>query len=692
MRGVSLQMPNYLLEIGCEEIPARFVQGLLENLRENVEKQLTAAGISGFQIIPMGTYRRLAIRITGLPAQQADQTLRNRGPATNVGKSADGSFLPPAIGFAKRFGLTADQLIEEEVDGKTYLVAVVDQKGQPISAILAGIVPQAVTGINCPIAMRWGNGDHTFIRPVHWILSLLDDKIVPFDLLGQNAGNESRGHRMLTHHPKLAHLVSGVPIKISHEKDYEVSLRNHEVEVLQNERREKIASALAKQIEEASIDQALVHEVTFLTEQPKLLEGQFNPDYLQVPEAVLIEVMRKHQKYFPLKTNGKLAPKFLFVADNVQGNNAQQIIAGNESVLRARLEDAKYFYEEDRKRKLIDRADGLKSVLFQKNLGSTYEKAVRNGQLLVSLSGDIGILITENEVAHAAVLAKCDLVTQMVSELPALQGQVGELLARLDGETEAATTAIFEHYLPRFSGDALPQTDLGYGLALADKLDTLVCCYVNNLLPTGSQDPWGVRRNCNGLFTLLFTRNIDANLKKWVDIAYANLNKGDANKDKLLTLLSTRLRQFIIDQLAIPFDIVDAVSDRTLTGIQSTVSLMKALQTYRDQQPALFKSIAESGIRIGRLLKKAEISPNTQVDPKLFKVPLEQDLADVIAPLTAQSEWSDVAKMVALLGQYFEEIMVMDPDPAVRANRVAFLKGILSGPLRSIDFEKIVLS
>ncbi|MEK7298663.1 MAG: glycine--tRNA ligase subunit beta, partial [Candidatus Margulisiibacteriota bacterium] len=514
------QSLTYFLEIGLEEIPARFMPAVLADLKAQLDKSLVVHRLAFDRVQSTGTYRRLAAHIYGLADTQADETVVTRGPAVEIGKAADDTFLPPAIGFAKRLGLTAEQLEIRDEGGKSFLFAVVEKKGQDTEKILPAVVVDAIKALSPPISMRWGEGQGPFIRPVHWVVSLLGHDVVPLTVFGIPAGRTTYGHRFLTRNPNTDHAIDGVPANLSSSTDYLSTTSAIFVVANANDRREFIEDELRKHTG-VRIDGDLLDEVVFLCERPTILEGRFDKTFLDLPEEVLIETMQKHQKYFPVFAKGKLADRFFFVADSATPKNRATIVAGNESVLHARLSDAQFFWEADLKTPLAEYVPLLENVVFQKNTGSVGDKVRRIEKLI--FDDGVGVDLTPEQaklVRRAVRVCKADLVTQMVKELPKLQGIMGRYYAQKSGEAESVCHLIEQHYWPRFPGDALPVYDEAKVLGIADRLDTLACCFITHLMPTGSADPWGVRRLVRGLFDLINTGpfNLELGVKNAVTL------------------------------------------------------------------------------------------------------------------------------------------------------------------------------
>ena len=691
-------MSRYLLEIGLEEVPARFMPGLLDQLKRGFESTLTQSRLS-FEVVRVwGTYRRLVVIVDGLAARQEDRVKKVLGPSADIAIGADGAHLPPAIGFAKKQGVSPELLHVVTENGKRVLCIEIEEIGQTAGLSLPGIIQTVLGGLNLPIAMKWGDATETFIRPVHWILSLLDNQIIPFSLYGCEAGRKTWGHRLLTHNQDPATFASGQCVEITDVASYEAVLDSICVQVDPDKRRTAIKTALEKHLESDKIDADLVEEVIYLVEWPTPLIGEFEPMYLELPAEVLIQCMKKNQKFFPMWNGENLASQFLFIADNVTPQNRDVIIAGNQQVLKARLEDARFFWEEDRKLTLDELAEKLKAVVFQKNAGTIYDKKERIKVLCDYFSDAYMLGAFFDLIVRTADLCKADLVSQMVYELPVLQGTMGMIYAQLQGEEELVSKGIYEHYLPRFAQDRLPDSPTGLVVGLSDRIDTLVCCFANGLIPTGSQDPWATRRLSNAVIQLIFSGNTPLNLIKILDVAYPLVSPESKNRDKLEAFLEQRFKQYLLDQ-DLPFDVVDAILDKSLADPLRTRATAKAVQEYRISNPDDLKLMAETAVRTKRLGEK---SSDIAVNLSRFTEEIETQTWALFVEVERQTQqdfWSRqfsaginrLSELSGPLALYFEKILVMCDDQDVRQNRLAFLRRVDTLYRSALEFEKIVI-
>lgn len=640
-------MSTYLLEIGCEEIPARFMPTLLKEIKDRTEAALDEADLKNLEVKTLGTYRRLAVIIKGLPSEQPKRTETITGPPAKIGVDANQNYLPPAIGFAKKMGVELTDLTC--IDG--YVTVTKNAGGQKTKTLLPDLITSIIKSIPLPIAMQWGRRQETpFVRPVHWIVSLLDQEILPIALYDIDAGRDSQGHRFL----------SEGPITIQHADHYEQALETALVIVDPRKRRDRIKKGLPE-----NHDTELLTEVTFLTEYPVVLKGAIDPIYLQLPQDVLIQCMKKHQKYFPLMDeNGTLQPAFFVAAENVTESNKHIIIQGNERVLTARLEDTRFFWEEDLKHPLETNLPKLEKVVFQRGLGTLHDKRIRIQKLADYLYEKLNF--KNHETLNRAIqLCKADLVSHMVYELPELQGIMGSIYAEKQGESPDVCTAIVEHYLPKFSGDVLPQTPAGIAISIADKLDTIVACFYNGVIPTGSQDPLGIRRALYGVLQIILQHKLDLDLSTVIDQAYSPLGE-QKNRDKLNDFFLQRIRSLFIEK-EISYDTADAILDTSNRNISALFQKATRLEAYRKANGDTMKPLIETAVRIQRLAQKATTHT---VNPTHFVLPIEH----IVYEATQTSNSLDsLAKANTLWTQYFDEVLVMDKDPILQQTRLASL-------------------
>ena len=703
-------MLNAILEIGCEEIPARFMPGFLADLKNKALEKLKAERLEVGQIITLGTYRRLTLYIEGLAKKQADLSFEAKGPPAAIAFDQEGKPTKAAIGFAKTQGLSVEKLEVRAVSGKDYVFAKVLRKGQTAEKVLAKLFPEIITTLYQPLAMRWGNLDFKFIRPIHWLLALCGSKVVKFSLAGVKSGNTTVGHRYTASSKSQvtnSKQISSSKSKISSANIilYKKTLAKLGVIVDQEERkvliRKQVEAQAKKEKVKAFIEPELLDEVTFLVENPIAYVGKIDPSFLKIPQAVLTTSMRKNQKYFPLvDARGKLAAKFVVITDGCK-NSA--VVAGNQKVLSARLSDAKFFFEEDQKQPLKARVSDLKRVGFFKGLGSMSEKAERVGQLAAWLGKQIkfsdGQLMI---VAKIAELSKADLTTKMVYEFPELQGVMGREYSLLAGEDPKVAEGIFEHYLPRSADDELPQSIEGTVVALADRFDSLVGCFSVGSIPTGSVDPYGLRRAVQGIIRIIIEKKLDLLLDETIDHAaklYQPVLEKQPDfvqvKTKLVAFIAGRLKPLLLDQ-GIRYDVADAV----LADFNDILDVvLKAQVIQAELKQSYFPGVVASADRVARIAKNVthdEVVEASLVDPE------EKDLYQLFLQVRQEAgealnkeEWAKaiqaLAKFTEPLETFFAKVMVMHKDERIKTNRLALLCSLKKLYLRVADFSKIVL-
>ncbi len=683
-------MSLYLLEIGCEEIPARFFgePSFLTQLKDKLTLQLDKHHVAYKEIALLGTLRRLTLSIT-LEAQTktVEQTLK--GPLQHIAMTQTGELTPAGLGFLKRYSLEKEAVFTQEEQGKVSIYAKKTTPCQPVEAVLPLCVQDAIASLTLPVAMKWGNGQGPFIRPVHWIVSLLDDRVVPLSLFGIEAGRVTYGHRMLTKNSEPGFLISGIPLSLSHSKEYENTLKVYgSVQVDPDKRRNFIETELKNQ--EIALRQDfpnllfnLLDEVTWLTEYPVVLQGSFDPQFLQIPKQVLIETMTKNQKYFPILKNGTLTSNFLVAAENVTPRSSAQIIAGNQQVLRARLEDAKFFWEEDIKTPLESKREALKNITFQKGLGSVYDKSERIKALSTYLCDVLHITKEDRaQILRTAYLCKADLTTHMVYEFGSLQGIMGGLYAQRDGEPDAVCKGIEEHY-------SHATTLCGLIVGIADRLDTIVACFANNLIPTGSQDPLGVRRALYGILELLIEsraeilpRTQQISLYQWVKKAYEILGSDLPNQDACLHYVQERSVSYLSER-GIAASFIAAMDHYLMSDFFQAIFNSNQLMV-PNEGTRLF---IETGIRIKRMVKNHLLFDN--VDQNLFQLDIEKTVFDMFQTHERTENFFDLYAFDRYMPDYFEQVLVMDKDPKIQKNRLAFLSHLNALYMRFADFEKL---
>ncbi len=684
-----------LVEVGTEELPAGFLDQALPELREAAVAQLKELRIECGDVRVYGTPRRLALVVEGLPERQADLVREVKGPSRAVAFDESGQPTKAAQGFARSQGVAVDDLLVRETEQGAYVFAVLREAGRPVPEVLVEWLPRLVTGLHFPKAMRWGTGDLRFARPIRWLVALLDGEVLPVELDGVRADRVTRGHRFL----------APAPIALQGAADYVERLREAYVLVDPGERRQavldQVRQAAAAEGARALEDPDLVAEVANLVEYPAAVVGGFNPDYLQLPREVLITPMREHQRYFPLVDEaGRLLPKFIAVSNGPR-TDMGLVRSGNEKVLAARLADARFFYEEDRRQPLDAYVPRLKDVVFQEQLGSIYEKMERVRALTEWLAGAVGAgEETRRTAVRAAELAKADLVTQMVYEFPELQGIMGREYALLSGEGDGVAQAIFEHYLPRHAGDELPATLAGSLVSVADKLDTIVGCFGAGLIPTGSQDPYGLRRQALGV------ARIAAGLPRGFDLAQAlaRAKEGYGTRleaeteglvGRIMEFFQQRLRGLMQEE-GLRHDIVEAVLRSGFADVAAAFQRARALARF--SATGEFDSLITAYQRAANLAAKGDTDA---VDAAALLHPAEQALYAAVEAAAAavdaclvdgrfEEALTALAALRPHVDRLFEEVLVMAPEPEVRRNRLALLRRMTALCHRVADLGAIV--
>lgn len=664
---------DLLFEIGAEEIPAGFMPSILQQLQDLTAQKLQDAHLPFGTVTTYGTPRRVAVLVKDLADQSADISERHKGPSVSIAYDADGNATKAAIGFARGKGLDVADLVVE--DG--YIFAETTSKGVSAEDIVKEILPQLISGLNFPKSMHWGNLDDKFVRPVRWLVALLDDQVIPVEFATVQSGNVSRGHRFLGESEFV----------IANPADYVATLEKNFVMVDQNKRREVIKEQLfaiaAEKNADIVWDDDLLEEILYLVEWPTALCGGFEDSYLALPDAAIITPMKDHQRYFPLMSkDGKLLPMFLTVR-NGNDKSIEVVQVGNERVLRARLDDAKFFFNEDRKKALIDREEGLTKIVFQEGLGNLADKTKRLLELgrvfgeACELDEDAAI-----ELERATLLAKTDLTTGMVTEFTELQGVMGKEYALLDGESPEVAEAIFEQYLPRFAGDVLPKTDTGKVLSIIDKVDNIVATFSRGLIPTGSQDPYALRRQTIGILNILLESKWNVNLGP-IFVAAMNLLNVPADKQaelqgQLEEFFTLRLKNIYLDR-QIPHHVIDLLLSNTALSVADAEGLANAVMNNRIDENV---ELVQAYTRMYNLVKDVTY---TGVDESKLVEDAEKALfADATkAAAVSQEAWDNMdyagvvavpATLVDSINKFFEDVMVMDKDEVIKANRLQLVR------------------
>lgn len=664
---------DVLFEIGAEEIPAGAMPGILAQLKSLTETKLAEHHLKYDAIRTMGTPRRIALMVDGAADMSDELSERHKGPSASIAYDADGNPTKAAIGFARGKGIDVADLVVE--DG--YIYAETKTVGVKAMDIFTQILPELIHGLSFPKSMHWGNLDDKFIRPVRWMLALLGTAVIPVEFAGVRSSNFSRGHRFLGERGVL----------VQHPADYIKNLEDNFVIVDQDKRRDMITKQLhdLAASKNATIvwDDDLLEEVLYLVEYPTALCGSFDESYLALPNAAVITPMKDHQRYFPLvDKDGKLLPMFLTVR-NGDSHSLDVVAAGNERVLRARLDDAKFFFNEDRKKALADRSEGLKKIVFQEGLGNLADKTER----LLALGEEFGEAcgLDEAEIVElerATVLAKTDLTTGMVTEFTELQGVIGKEYALLDGESTEVAEAIFEQYLPRFAGDILPKTPAGKVLSIIDKVDNIVATFSRGLIPTGSQDPYALRRQTIGVLNILSSSALNVSLEPVWRQDLTLLGVPEAKHDEIVGQLTNffalRLKNIYLDR-EVPHNVIELVLSNPTVTVAQADGLVKAIMAHRIDENV---ELVQAYTRMFNLVKSETYQA---VDEMLLSDEAEKALFKeaILAYENSQTalENKDYDKVVSIpetlvpaINKFFEDVMVMVDDAAVKANRLQLVR------------------
>ena len=662
---------DLLFEIGAEEIPAGFLPNIIKQLGELATAALAERHIPHGAVKVYATPRRVALLINDVAERGEDVHETHKGPSVSIAYDGDGNPTKAAIGFARGKGLDVSEL--KVVDG--YIFADTTTAGLDTKEVLSDVLPSLITGLSFPKSMHWGDLEERFVRPVRWLVALYGQDVVPVTFANVTSTNVSRGHRFL----------GESELTIAEPKDYVDTLTKNFIMIDQDVRRETIRKQLTElaATKGATVvwDEDLLEEVTYLVEYPTALCGTFDESYLALPSDCIITPMKDHQRYFPMVDGkGKLLPMFLTVR-NGDSKSLDVVAAGNERVLRARLDDAKFFFNEDRKTPLAGRYEALTKIVFQEGLGNLKDKTERLLTLGAALAKEVGFEDTAT-LERATYLAKTDLTTGMVSEFTELQGIMGKEYALLDGETPAVGQAIFEQYLPRFAGDILPATDAGRILSIVDKVDTIVATFSRGLIPTGSQDPYALRRQTIGIINILMDSKWSLSMRPiWVK-AMELLGVASEKQEELLGQLENffilRLKNILLEQ-GMPYQVVDIVLSQETVTVALAEGLGQALTANRlDENEPLMQAYT----RIFNMVKEVTF---TGVDESLLKEDSEQALYKAALPVYTTNrnalEAGDYVKAVSLaeslvpyIETFFEHVMVMDKDEAVKQNRLQLLR------------------
>lgn len=688
---------DLLIEIGTEEIPAGYVPPAVKAFTAGLSTRLAEERIAFETVESFATPRRLALRVASVETMQPDRKREVTGPPKRVAFDKDGNPTKAAIGFAKTQGVSVEDLRTVETEKGEYLAVTVTDTGRRTAEILSGLVPELLASLVFPRTMRWEPSGFRFARPIRWIVALLGKDIVPVEVAGVKSGRESRGHRIL--HPD--------PVVLAEPSLYEDALLSAGVVVSPTERRERIREEIQRVLRDKGWtvleDPELLETVNYLVEMPHAVCGGFEESYLEIPDRVVITAMRSHQKYFSIVDgDGKLLPGFVTISNGIS-DHEDEVRAGNERVLRARLADARFYWDEDRSVSLFDRVENLGRMVWQEGMGSLLDKTVRMERIAGEIADETNPAVRESAV-RAARLAKADLTTEMIrdgKEFTALQGYIGMEYARASGEPDDVAAAIHEQYLPRFSGDVLPKSPAGIILSITDRIDTLIGCFGAGLIPSGSQDPYALRRQALGIVRILAEEKIPIPLNTLLAIgirAYGDrLSEPEKVRENLLRFFRQRIVKLLTGK-GLPYDVVDAVLE---TGLDHPADLERRAEAIRDfRESESFEKLVLGLKRVMNILKGVDISG--EADRSLFREEEETGLCDTVESIRDKYEKAlesadyrcAMEMLLELRGPidaFFDKVLVMDKDEAIRANRIALLGGTAHLFHSLADLSKVVI-
>ncbi|WP_370821193.1 glycine--tRNA ligase subunit beta [Acidaminococcus massiliensis] len=685
-------MANLLYEIGTEEMPAQYMPGILKEYKELAGKKLAEARIPFSTVKVYGTPRRMAFLAEGVAEKQEDSNVESKGPSLKIAFDKDGNPTRAAQGFARGQGVDVKDLIQK--DG--YVYAVKHLEGKKTIDLLPAILDDILHSLNFPKTMRWADYDFGFVRPFRWMVALLDDQVIPVEANDVKSGREARGHRFLSNH-----LIT-IPDAAAYEKTMEDNFVMVDVDKRRETIRKQIEDLAVAEGGKAAISPDLLEEVTFLVEYPTALCGHIDDKYLRLPDCAIITPMRDHQRYFPMfDKDGKLMPKFITVRNGGKAH-LDIVTHGNERVLRARLDDAVFFFDNDRKKSLAQHREGLHEVAFQHGLGNMYDKTERLQKLCDALVKATGLEADAKAVERAALLSKADLVTGMVTEFTELQGTMGKEYALLDNEGEKVAQAIGEQYMPRFAGDELPQSNEGRILAVADKLDNIVATFSRGMAPTGSQDPYALRRQALGILNIVADGGVHFPLRAVLAETLKNLPVDVENEAKLLDevadFFAQRAKNMLLDK-GVRYDVVDAVlAAPGLDDLADIFVRADALAAYLETDKAA--DSIQAFTRVENISKNNVVE--APVDAALFQDAAEKTLSEAVekvaaatAPLAADRKYADLLaandELAAPVNAFFDAVMVMDKDEKVKNNRLALLNQVKKQVNQVADLSQLVM-
>lgn len=674
-------------------MPSRFVESTLGQLKDNLTRALTENRVGFSEIETYATPRRLVLVVRGLADRQADLEEEVKGPSKKIALAEDGSFTKAALGFMKGKGLSEKDVYFKDLDGTEYIYATLKETGEDTEKILCDVLGEIVKAVVFPKSMRWGGKNMRFVRPIRWLLALMNDRVVPVNMEGIVASNKTVGHRFL----------GSKSIEVTSIEDYLAKLEENYVILDQAKRKaiirdqiDKVAASINGRVD---MDEDLLEEVTYIVEYPTAFYGEFDKEYASLPKEVVKTPMKAHQRYFPVVDDrGELLANFIAVRN---GNDymIENVKKGNEKVLEARLADALFFFKEDRKKALVDYRPQLDTVVFQEKLGTLLDKSERLYKLAGKIADEIDAGIKKDLLERAAYLCKADLVTSMVFEFDELQGYMGMEYSKLDKEDPIVSEAIYEHYMPRFSGDEIPQSAEGAILSIVDKIDTIAGFFAIGIQPTGSADPFALRRQCLGILTILLEKNIELDIAKLADLAldqYAGVDfDKDAVVDQIVAFFNERTRVMFKD-LGIRYDVVDAVLASDEKNMSDLYARAQAINAWIDN-PSLNDMLVAFN-RVSTLAEKAEgldikeaiLLEAAEKDLYAKFVLVEKEIEDLMGQKKYTESLDSFASLKPAIDAFFDRVMVMDENLDVRNNRLALLANIYKAMLKICDLSKIV--
>ncbi len=686
---------DFLVEIGTEELPPKALRGLMDAFASGLAALLDGERLDHGAVRAFASPRRLAVHVVALAMAQPGRTVEHKGPPVAVAFDKNGKPTRAAEAFAGKCGVAVDALERVETPKGAWLVARTSDTGRSAAALLPELVQRALDALPIPRRMRWGDNDAEFVRPVHWVLMLHGTDVVPGEVLGIRTGSTTRGHRF--HAPE--------PLTVADPGSYQALLEQQGFVIADfAARRQRIADGVRKAAAaeggSAVGNDDLYDEVTALTEWPVPMTGRFDERYLALPREVIVATLTGHQRYFPIAAaDGGLLPKFVTVA-NLESLEPERVRDGNERVIEPRLADAAFFWESDRRTPLAARQSGLANVVYQRGLGTLKDKSQRVASLAARIAE--ALKLDADTVRHAAGLAKCDLLCGMVGEFPELQGTMGGYYAAADGELDAVATAIAEQYLPRFAGDRLPQSAAGKVLAFADKLDTICGAFALGNKPSGNRDPFGLRRAAQGIVRIAVEGELDTDLFALIDASLADqpATADAAGRDEIYDFIVERLRGLCLDRGDVTSEMFDAVRSLRFASLRDIVERLDAVVAFSGHEAA--ESLAAANKRIANILRQADYDAGNAPDTALFDADAERALFDAMAAagrdvsvLLGERRYTEVLARLAELRQpvdaFFDDVMVMTDDEALKKNRLALLAALRAQFLNIADISRLAI-